>query len=144
MNKLVHIHSILTFLSPSLSFPLHFDSDCNSSSDYNITIYIYIIWHITPQMKGPFQGRHDRINVVVILVCIKLQSLPRQSNILYGANYVGNSEDEPEAINARLFSSTTRETPKPASTRRRKASLLPSKKVELKLLFDIDHLLKMN
>ena len=42
-------------------------------------------------------------------------------------------EDEPEAINARLFSSTTRETPKPASTRRRKASLLPSKEGRVKV-----------
>ena len=54
-------------------------------------------------------------------------------------------EDEPEAINARLFSSTTRETPKPASTRRRKASLLPSKEGRVKvdelrwpLAYDID------
>eukprot|EP00943_MAST-04B_sp_MAST-4B-sp1_P007186 g7186.t1 len=42
-------------------------------------------------------------------------------------------EDEPEAINARLFASAAKETPKPASTRRRRASLLPSKEGRVKV-----------
>ena len=42
-------------------------------------------------------------------------------------------EDEPEAINAKLFSSKSGKTPKPASSRRRRASLIPSKEGRVKV-----------
>eukprot|EP00944_MAST-04C_sp_MAST-4C-sp1_P015463 g15463.t1 len=42
-------------------------------------------------------------------------------------------EDEPEAINAKLFSSKSVKTPKPASSRRRRASLIPSKEGRVKV-----------